>query len=150
MSVNLNISFEIHNIKEIHSQKDEIKRDEIFEAANKFLAEVGILSQGMIVDFLGQDGNLVGYTTSPIIISRSHLWVPDVTKKWKEMAIRIMGTSCKPFVAVEYPDEEMEDDYEDEEMTSVISEEKMPTNKKNEAKSVLPDSPGPKPWWKFW
>jgi hypothetical protein len=106
MSVNLNISFEIHNIEEIHQEEDELKRNTIYEAAKKFLEEEGILNQDMLVDFLGQEGYLAAYTMSPLIISRSYSWVPDVTKRWEEMAISILGPSCKPIVKVEYPDEE--------------------------------------------
>jgi len=106
MSVNLNLSFEIHHIKEIHEEEDEIKRNAIYEAAKKFLEEEGILDQDMIVDFLGQEGYLAGYTTSPIIISGAYRWVPDVTKRWEEMAFRVLGPGCKPKVEVEYPDED--------------------------------------------
>jgi hypothetical protein len=106
MSVNLNISFEIHGIKEIHAQADKLKRNEIYEAANQFLDDEGILGQDMIVDFLGQEGYLAGYTTGPIIISKAYSWVPDVTKRWEEMAFRILGPACQPKVVVEYPDED--------------------------------------------
>lgn len=106
MSVNLNISFEIHNIKEIHEEEDETRRNAIYDAAKKFLEEEGILDQDMIVDFLGQEGYLAGYTTWPIIISGAYRWVPDVTKRWEEMAFRVLGPACKPKVEVEYPDED--------------------------------------------
>lgn len=107
MSVNLNISFEIHNIKEIHElDDDDAKRNEIVAATKKFLDDEGILDQDMIVDFIGQEGYLAGYTTGPIIISRSYIWVPDVTKRWEEMAYRVMGPACQPKVVVEYPDED--------------------------------------------
>lgn len=106
MSVNLDISFEIHNIAAIHEDETEVKRNEIYEAAKKFLTEEGILDQDMIVDFLGQEGYLAGYTTYPLIISRSYVWVPDVTKRWEEMAKRILGENCQPKVVVDYPDEE--------------------------------------------
>ncbi len=106
MSVNLNISFEIHNIKEIHYPRDETKRGAIMAAAEKFLADEGILDQDMLVDFLGQEGYLCGYTTYPLIISRSYLWVPDVTKRWEEMAYRVLGPTCEPKVVVDYPDED--------------------------------------------
>ena len=106
MSVNLNVSFEIHNIAEIHSQEDETKRNAIYEAAKKFLDDEGILDQDMIVDFLGQEGYLAGYTTFPLVISRSYKWVPEVTERWAKMAIQVLGPDCKPKVEVEYPDEE--------------------------------------------
>jgi hypothetical protein len=106
MSVNLDISFEIHNIAAIHKDETEMKRNEIYEAANKFLTAERILDQDMIVDFLGQDGYLAGYTTYPLSISRSYLWVPDVTKRWEYMAKSILGATCQPKVVVEYPDEE--------------------------------------------
>ncbi len=106
MSVNVNLSFEIHNIKEIHEEEDEVKRNAIYEAAKQFLEEEGILDQDMIVDFLGQEGYLAGYTTWPIIISGAYRWVPDVTKRWEEMAFRVLGPDCKPQVNVEYPDED--------------------------------------------
>ena len=105
MSVNLDVRFEIHDIKEIHYEEDEVKRNAIFEAANKFLSEEGILDQGMFVDFVGQAGYLSAYTTFPLIISRSYLWVPDVTERWKAMAHSILGASCTPKVVVDYPDE---------------------------------------------
>lgn len=112
MSVNLNISFEIHNISHIHTEaamsgeEPNNKRDEIYAAAKKFLDDEGILNQDMIVDFLLKEGYLCGYTTSPIIISRSYEWVPDVTKRWEEMAYRILGPTCQPKVVVDYPDED--------------------------------------------
>jgi len=106
MSINLNISFEVHNIKEIHDEEDETKRNELYKAAKKFLDDEGILDQDMIVDFLEQDGYLAAYTTFPIVVSRSYLWVPDVTERWAEMATKIVSPACKPLVQVEYPDEE--------------------------------------------
>ncbi|MNK05506.1 hypothetical protein D3C87_233890 [compost metagenome] len=107
MSVNLNISFEIHNIQEIHTGEDETKRNEIYDAAKVFLDEIGILDQDMIIDFAGQDGNLVAYNAGfPLSISRSYLWIPEVTSKWEELAIRILGPTCKPIVDVDYPDED--------------------------------------------
>lgn len=112
MSVNLNLSFEIHNISHIHTdaamlgEEPGSKRDEIFAAAKKFLDDEGILGQDMIVDFLGKTGYLCGYTTFPIIISRSYEWVPAVTKRWEEMAYRILGPTCEPKLVVDYPDED--------------------------------------------
>lgn len=106
MSVNLDLSFEIHNIHHIHQEEDEVKRKAIVSAAEKFLQDEGILDQDMIVDFLGQEGYLAGYTTYPIIISRSYVWVPDVTERWEKMAHEVLGPDCDPKVVVEYPDEE--------------------------------------------
>jgi hypothetical protein len=105
MSVNLDISFEIHNIAEIHEEEREVKRDAIYEAAKTFLTAEGILDQDMIVDFLGQEGYLAAYTTYPLVISRSYVWVPDVTKRWEDMAKNVLGATCDPKVVVEYPDE---------------------------------------------
>lgn len=106
MSVNLHLRFEIHGIKAIHELEDETLRNSIYTEAQKFLEEEGILDQNMIVDFIGQEGVLCGYTTYPIIISRSYLWVPEVTKRWEEMAYRVLGKNCQPKVEVEYPDED--------------------------------------------
>lgn len=138
MSVNLNISLEIHNIKHIHESEDESKRDEVFDAAKKLLEKEGILDQDMILDFLGQEGHLAAYNAgNPLIISRSHDWVSRITKEWEEMAISILGDSCKPIVNVEYPDEESEDD---------VHLEKVIQTPKN----LTPKSSNKKPWWKFW
>ena len=107
MSVNLNISFEIHNIQEIHTGEDETKRNEIYEAAKVFLDEIEILDQDMIIDFAGQDGYLEAYNAGfPLIISRYYLWIPEVTSRWEELAFRILGPTCKPIVDVDYPDED--------------------------------------------
>lgn len=105
MSVNLDISFEIHNIEAIHKEETEVKRNEIYAAAKQFLTTEGILDQDMIVDFLGQEGYLAGYTTAPLSISRSYVWVPEVTKRWEDMAKSILGSTCQPKVVVEYEDE---------------------------------------------
>lgn len=125
MPVNLNLSFEIHNISEIHNQKDKIKKKEIYEAAKKFLNDEGILDQGMIVDFAGQDGYLAAYTTFPIVISRSYVWLPDVTKRWETLAYSIAGPSCRPMVNFEYPDEETEEPIEQKSVENEISEKKL-------------------------
>lgn len=107
MSVNLNIRFEIHNIHEIHTREDETKRKEIYQATKDFLDEIGILDQDMIIDFAGQEGNLEAYNAGPpLIISRSYLWIPEVTSRWEELAFRILGPNCKPIVDVDYPDED--------------------------------------------
>lgn len=71
-----------------------------------FLEAEGVLTQGMIVNFLCKEGYLTGYTTSPIIISRSYVWIPDATARWKAMSHRVLGPSCKPVLVVEYQDED--------------------------------------------
>lgn len=99
MSVNLDLSFEIHDF-------DEDKRDALYEAAKKFLEDEGLLGPfEMIVDCLGQTGYVCGYTTSPAIISRSQAWIPDVTERWKAMAERVNGGPCRALLEVGYPDE---------------------------------------------
>lgn len=98
MSVNLHVRFEIHDFVES-------KRDAIYEAAEKFLIEEGILDQDMILDCLGQEGYICGYTTYPLIISRSYLWIPEVTKRWQDMAQRVNDRPCRAIVDVDYPDE---------------------------------------------
>jgi hypothetical protein len=104
MSVNLNLSFEIHNIKDIHAQPDESKRREILAAAKTFIQGEGLL-EDMEIDFIGQDGYLAAYTTSPVIISGFGRWQPDVEKRWEEMAVRVLGTDCKTKVKMDSPDE---------------------------------------------
>ena len=69
MSVNLNLSFEIHDF-------DRSKSDELFAAAKQFLDAEGLRPPEVLVDFLGTEGYLAGYTVSPVIISASYEWGP--------------------------------------------------------------------------
>ncbi|MCI5055422.1 MAG: hypothetical protein MRY83_04890 [Flavobacteriales bacterium] len=92
----LDLSFEIHNIQEIHN--DESKRTKVYEAASKFLEAEGLLSKDLIIDFLGQQGFLAGYTTGPIHIDKPEEWMTDVTERWSKMATEILGDSCEPKV----------------------------------------------------
>ncbi|MCE3229388.1 MAG: hypothetical protein K0S32_3939 [Bacteroidetes bacterium] len=105
MSVNLHLSFEIHNIKDIHYMDDDTKRDEIIAAAKKFLTDENLYDQDMMIDFIGQEGYLAGYTSGPpVIISKADAWIPDVTKRWEEMAKSVLGESCQPKLVVENVD----------------------------------------------
>lgn len=98
MSVNLDLSFEIHDFADD-------KRTALYEAATRFLSDEGLLEPfGMIVDCLGQTGYVCGYTTSPAIISKSYEWIPDVTERWKAMAERVNGGPCRAILEVGYPD----------------------------------------------
>ena len=100
MSVNLDLSFEIHDY-------DPSRREALLAATTEFLREEGLLDPfDMTVDCLGQTGYICGYTSFPAIISRSYVWVPDVTKRWKEMAERVNGGACRATLEVGYPDEE--------------------------------------------
>lgn len=86
MSVNLNVSFEIHNITAIHHEDTDDKRDAVIKAAEDFLKQESLDDQEFIIDFLGKNGYLAAYTPGPIIISSSHQWVPEVTKRWETVA----------------------------------------------------------------
>jgi len=97
MSANLNLSFEIHDF-------DESKRDDLFAAAKQFLDEECLRPPEVLLDFVGQEGYLCGYSTAPVIISGAHKWGPDVTERWKAMAERVNGPSCRAVVKVEYAD----------------------------------------------
>lgn len=105
MSVNAKFRFEIHNIKDIHSQEDETKRDAIYDAAKNFLEEEGLLDNDVVVDFVGKEGYLCGYSTGWVILSQFDTWQPRVEKKWSEMAHSILGDSCKPELNFEFQDE---------------------------------------------
>jgi hypothetical protein len=98
MSVNLNLSFEIHDF-------DRSKSDELFAAAKQFLDAEGLRPPEVLIDFLGTEGYLAGHTVSPVIISASHEWVPDVTARWQQMAAKINGAPCRALVNVEYEEE---------------------------------------------
>jgi hypothetical protein len=98
MSSNVNLSFEIHDF-------DESKRDNLFTAAKQFLDEEGLRPPEVLLDFVGQEGFLCGYSTGPVIISSAFRWTPDVTERWKAMAERVNGGACRALVTVEYADE---------------------------------------------
>src|SRR5262245_10921423 len=98
MSANVNLSFEIHDF-------DESKRDALFAAAKQFLDEEDLRHPEVLLDFLGQEGYLCGYSTAPVIISGAHRWGPEVTERWKAMAERVNGGPCRALVTVEYADE---------------------------------------------
>lgn len=100
MSVNLDLSFEIHDY-------DPERRQALLEATSSFLSEEGLLEPfDMIVDCLGPEGIVCGYTTFPAIISRSYLWIPDVTARWQAMAAAVNGRPCRALIQVDYPDGE--------------------------------------------
>lgn len=98
MSANLDLSFEIHDY-------DESKRAELRAAADAFLAGEGFAFPEMIVECLGEEGYVCGYTTGPVIISNAHRWVPEVTERWKAMAERVNGAPCRAIVKVTSPDD---------------------------------------------
>lgn len=106
MSVNLHIRFEIRNISDLHIIPDDPLKKELVKQAENFLRSEDILDQGMVVDFIGENGYLSAYTTYPLIISGSYKWVPYVTDGWKALAHRVMGPECQPSVTVDYPDED--------------------------------------------
>jgi hypothetical protein len=99
MSANLNVSFEIHDFDW------DTKSAELMAAAKQFLAAEGLVEPEVLIDFTGQEGYVCGYSTGPIIISNASKWVPDVTERWKAMAARIAGATCRALVDVEYVDE---------------------------------------------
>ena len=111
MSVNLDVSFEIHNITAIHNEATDDKRQAVIKAAEDFLKEEYLYDQDFVVDFLGQEGYLAAYSTFPIIISRSYKWVPEVTERWQSVAKvlivdGVLEATCQSKVNVDYPDEE--------------------------------------------
>jgi len=99
-----NLSFEIHNIKHIHYMEndDDKERNRLLAEARDFLKREKIDGPNMEVDFLGQEGYLACYTSSPMSIENADAWYPAVRKAWIEMAHRVMGTDCKPEVSAEY------------------------------------------------
>jgi hypothetical protein len=103
MSVNLNLSFEIHDF-------DRSKSDELLAAAKQFLDEEGLRPPEVLVDFRGEERYLAGYTVSRVIISASYKWVPDVTARWQEMAAKVNGAPCRALLNVEYEEETDSDD----------------------------------------
>lgn len=105
MSVNLNLSFEVHDF-------DRSKSNELLAAAKQFLDAEGLRPPEVLLDFIGEEGYLRGYSTAPVIISASYKWVPDVTARWQQMATKINGGPCRALVNVEY-EEETEDDEDD-------------------------------------
>ena len=105
MSANLNLSFEIHDF-------DASKRDELFAAAKKFLDDEGLRPPEVLLDFVGTEGFLCGYSTSPVIISASYEWVPEVTARWEQMAAKINGAPCRALVKADY-EEETDSDEDD-------------------------------------
>jgi hypothetical protein len=105
MSVSAKFRFEIHNIQAIHSQENAAKSDGIYEAAKQFLEEEGLLDKDVVVDFVGKAGYLCAYSTGWVILSQFDTWQPRVSKKWKEMAHRILGDSCDPQLNFEFQDE---------------------------------------------
>jgi hypothetical protein len=98
MSANVNLSFEIHDF-------DRSKADALFAAAQQFLDQEGLRPPEVLLDFLGQEGYLCGYSTGPVIISSVPKWRPAVTERWKAMAERVTGGACRALVKVEYTDE---------------------------------------------
>jgi hypothetical protein len=109
MSANLNLSFEIHEF-------DRSKSDELLAAAKKFLDDEGLRPPEVLVDFLGEEGFLCGHSTSPVIISASYKWVPDVTARWQQMAAQINGAPCRALVKAEYEEETEDEDDDDTEV----------------------------------
>lgn len=99
MSVNLNISLEIHDF-------NPEKKEELYETAKQLLTEEDLLEEGMKLEFLGEKGYLAAYTTYPIIISGSYKWEKEITKKWEEMALRVNGEPCNIGVDIDSPDDE--------------------------------------------
>jgi hypothetical protein len=98
MSANLNLSFEIHDF-------DRSRSDELFAAAKAFLDAEGLCPPEVLLDFVGTERFLRGYSTSPVIISRSYEWVPEVTARWQEMAAKINGAPCRALVTADYEEE---------------------------------------------
>lgn len=94
------LRFEIHDIEKIHEEEDVASLEKIYLAANHFIQKEERLNYGIIIKFIGPKGYLSCYTTYPIIISRSDKWIDHIVKKWKDMAISILGHSCRPIVEV--------------------------------------------------
>ncbi|MCG8578188.1 MAG: hypothetical protein MI810_25135 [Flavobacteriales bacterium] len=101
MAINLDVSFEIHNIAQIHTEEDEVKRNLILEATNQFIKDEELPENEFIVDFLGQDGFLAAYTTGPIKVSKGFDWLDEASKRWNEMAHRVLGADCQPKVEIQ-------------------------------------------------
>ena len=107
MSVNINFSFEIHKISWIHEEGNDELRNRAIKETEAFLEGENMHLGDFIIDFLGQEGYLAAYSTYPVIISRSYLYIPEVTKRWEEHARKLFGERCEPKMNEEYPDEEI-------------------------------------------
>lgn len=144
MSQNVEITFLIQGITDIHKPENQEKKKELLAAADKFLLDIDFDLEEMQVDFGGQEGYLEIYTTRPIVMSGAYQWEEVVSKKWKEFAFNLVGNSCEPSLVMEY-----EDLIEiDQGIDRLISSENI--DQANKQETTLSPHPIKKPWWKFW
>ena len=104
MSQSVYINFVVKNIQEIHEEEDEIKRNASYAAAQNFIKTIGFEHEEIIVDFIGQAGDLSLYSPGLINISGLTAWGEETVQKWKEMAFSVLGPDCRPVLEVEFAD----------------------------------------------
>jgi hypothetical protein len=108
MSERAYLAFVVKNIAEIHQEEDQIKRNAIYAAAEDFIKVLGLEDEDILVDFLGQQGDLTLYTTDMVRLDDVTAWGKKHVDKWKEMAAGIVGPDCQPYFEAEYEDGSME------------------------------------------
>lgn len=98
MSVNIQLRFVATDLNPEHI-------NDAIDVAHKFLVdEQGLDAFDMQVRAIGEDA-IEGVTGWPAIISRSYLWVPEVTETWKRLMEEVNQGPCHADLECDYVDE---------------------------------------------
>lgn len=98
MSVNIQLNF-------IAQDLNPDRLDDVIAVAERFLIdEQGLDAFDMTVRAVGSNA-IEGSTGWPAIISRSYLWIPEVTERWKELIEEANQAPCNAMLDYTYTDE---------------------------------------------
>lgn len=98
MSVNIQLRFVATELNPDHI-------NDVLDVARKFLIdEQGLDAFDMQVRAIGEDA-IEGVTGWPASISRSYLWIPEVTETWKRLMEEANQGPCLADLAADYVDE---------------------------------------------
>lgn len=102
MAILLNLSFEVHNLQDLHAKEAPVL-DSLYKAAHQFITDEGWDPKSdFIVDFVGQKGDLAAYTPGEVAVKTyDENWTAEVTGRWKSMVKEIMGDEYPAELVIE-------------------------------------------------
>lgn len=94
MSQNLNLTFEAHEFQSS-------KKEELRQAAIRFLANEGLNQKNAKIEFTGNPEYLIIQTIYPVVVSGSQIWLAEVAKNWKNMVQIANMQPCDAFITAD-------------------------------------------------